>query len=162
MTGWVVDAGPLIFLAKIQRLPLLYKSADELWIPDAVWDEVHSISDESTEAIAALEGEKLQRRTVGSSASLSLLSRLVDPGEAEVLALAQEAHADRVVLDDLDARRLARQLGLTMVGTIGILLAAKLRGDIPSLHDEIHRLETHGFFISHRLRAAVLKEADEA
>lgn len=66
-----------------------------------------------------------------------------------------------VVLDDLDARRVARRLGLEPIGTVGLLLAAKKRGIILSLKAELDRLQKMAFWISAQLRAEVLKEAGE-
>ncbi len=37
----------------------------------------------------------------------------------------------------VDARRFASRVGLSPVGTLGILLAARLRGEIPSIREEI-------------------------
>ena len=34
----ICDASPLILLAKINQLGLLFKMAGEVWIPDVVWD----------------------------------------------------------------------------------------------------------------------------
>jgi hypothetical protein len=67
-----------------------------------------------------------------------------------------------VVLDDLDARRFARRLGLGMVGTVGLLLAARLRGELPSLHQEIEQLEVLGFRVAPDLVEAVLRVAGES
>ena len=74
---------------------------------------------------------------------------------------AREIGADRVVMDDLDARRMARRLGLELIGTIGLLLSARLRGEVPSMRGEIDRLEALGFRIAPDLVAAVLQAAGE-
>jgi predicted nucleic acid-binding protein len=36
MSRWIADTSPLIFLAKLDRLDLLRKSADEILVPAAV------------------------------------------------------------------------------------------------------------------------------
>lgn len=77
------------------------------------------------------------------------------------IALALERGAARVVLDDLDARRLADRLGLKPVGTLGLLLAAKLRGEIPSLREEIGQLRLNGFRVAPLLVESVLRDAGE-
>jgi uncharacterized protein len=86
----------------------------------------------------------------------------LDAGESEVIALAMEAKAERVVLDDLDARRFAHRVGAAPVGTLGLLLASKLRGDLPSLRSEIDRLQRAGFRVSPALSQALLREAGES
>ena len=75
--------------------------------------------------------------------------------------LAKELESQRLVVDDLDARRFAQRAGLSVVGTLGLLLAAKLRGELPSLRAEIERLESAGFHMSERLIVAVLSRAGE-
>ena len=66
-----------------------------------------------------------------------------------------------VVLDDLDARRVARRLGLEPVGTVGLLLVAKKRSLLPSLEEEIKHLRRYGFWVSETLVHQVLEEAGE-
>lgn len=85
----------------------------------------------------------------------------LDAGEAEVIALAREVSAERVIMDDLDGRRFAHRLGLAPIGTLGLLLAARLRGELPSLQEEIERLQSVGFRISGALRRAFLERAGE-
>ena len=64
-------------------------------------------------------------------------------------------------MDDLDARRRARRLGFDLTGTMGLLLAARLRGEIPSVRLEIERLVALGFRVAPSLVEAVLDEAGE-
>jgi len=92
---------------------------------------------------------------------VSILLASLDRGEAEVLVLAKELDADRVVMDDLDARRFARRAGFDLVGTLGLLLAARLRGEIPSVQQEIEQLRTLGFRVASPLVEAILREAGE-
>jgi predicted nucleic acid-binding protein len=48
--------------------------------------------------------------------------------EREALALSLEFHAERVILDDFPALRLAQPMGSRVIGTLGVLLAAKRLG----------------------------------
>ena len=66
-----------------------------------------------------------------------------------------------VAMDDLDARRTAHRVGLEPVGTVGLLLAAKKRGLITSLGDELARLKDFGFRVSDTLAKQALREAGE-
>lgn len=154
MTRWVVDASPLIFLAKLQRLALLHQSSDETYIPPQVLAEIRAQRDSSVRAIEQAVQDWLRVNAPRDGAEAAT-------GEASVIALALELDADRVVLDDLAARRWARKQGLRVVGTIGLLLAARLRGEIPNLQAEIERLQAHGFRASDELVRGVLEEAGE-
>lgn len=73
----------------------------------------------------------------------------------------RERRASRLVLDDLDARRYAHKLGLPIVGTVGLLLAAKLRGEIAPLRPKLERLVNLGFRIHQQLIDKVLRAAGE-
>jgi predicted nucleic acid-binding protein len=50
------------------------------------------------------------------------------PGEAQALCLARELHADTVLIDERKASRLARQMGLLVTGTLGVLVTASQKG----------------------------------
>jgi predicted nucleic acid-binding protein len=48
MRLWVVDTSPLIFLAKLDRLDLLRKGADQVVAPPAVFQEIAGHPDEAS------------------------------------------------------------------------------------------------------------------
>jgi len=48
----------------------------------------------------------------------------LDQGELDVILLAQEVNADWVLIDEKLARRIARDMGLQVKGTLGVLLLA--------------------------------------
>jgi len=148
-------------LAKLGRLELLQKSADTICAPQAVLDEVRVRPDAATRAVEKASRSWLSVREVNNRYAVEILLAGLDLGEAEVIALAKECRADRLVLDDLDARRFARRMGLDIVGTMGLLLAARLRGEIPSVKEEIQRLQALGFRVAPALVNAVLREAGE-
>ena len=161
MTTWVVNTSPLVFLAKLDRLNLLQQAADRIVIPEAVLGEVRAKPDAAMHAVQQAASSWLSVHQVGNREAVAILESEIGLGEAAVLALAREIHADRVVLDDLDARRLARRLGVSVIGTVGLLLAAHLQGQIDSVQGEIARLEAVGFRISSALLEAILEEAGE-
>jgi uncharacterized protein len=161
MSLWVTDTSPLIFLAKLDRLDLLRKGAEQVLAPPAVLREIVEQDDEATIQIEEARRTWLQVRPVKDLRLSTVLKRELGDGEAEAIALALETNAARIVLDDLDARRLANQLGLKPVGTLGLLLAAKLRGEIPSLRVEIDRLRRGGFRATPALVEQILRSAGE-
>jgi predicted nucleic acid-binding protein len=161
MSRWVVDTSPLIFLAKLDRLDLLRNSADEILVPAAVVEEVWAYPDDASRKIQDALGSWLREEKVERRQIVDVLLADLDFGEAEVIALASERAAERIVMDDLDGRRFARRLGLEPIGTLGLLLAAKLRGELGSLRGEIERLEQEGFRVSPALVKAVLQAAGE-
>jgi len=158
---WVVDASPLIFLAKLERLDLLRQAAGSVCLPQAVADEIRAKPDMATQLLEQPLQTWIEVRVVDNRMAVDLLLAELDLGEAEVIVLAKILNAEYVVMDDLDARRFARRVGLRPIGTLGLLLAARLRGEIPSLQAEIQRLEKFGFRASSALKAQILRAAGE-
>lgn len=161
MSLWVVDTSPLIFLAKLDRLDLLKKGADHVVVPQAVLREVSEQQDSASRAVEAATRSWLSAREVRDLRLVDVLMADLGPGESEVIALALEMKAERVVLDDLDARRFANRVDLSPVGTLGLLLAARLRGELPSLRTEIARLRHAGFRVGQTLALELLNAAGE-
>jgi predicted nucleic acid-binding protein len=161
VTLWVVDTSPLVFLTKLDHLDLLRTGAETVCVPQAVLDEIRAKPDKAARAIEQASRSWLTVCQVGSLQAVEILLADLGSGEAEVIALAKELAADKVVMDDLDARRFARRVQLNVIGTMGLLLSARLRGEIPSLQEEIERLQTLGFRVAPSLAEAVLREAGE-
>lgn len=49
----------------------------------------------------------------------------MDKGEASAIALAIELDDCLLIIDDLKGRKFANQIGLTIIGTIGVIVDAK-------------------------------------
>jgi uncharacterized protein len=67
-----------------------------------------------------------------------------------------------VVLDERKARRYAERLGLSLTGTLGLLLLAKESGLLDSVADGIARLREAGLFLSPALVQRTLEIAGES
>jgi predicted nucleic acid-binding protein len=85
----------------------------------------------------------------------------LDRGEAEVIALAQELGADLLIIDERLARRHTRRLGLTLTGTLGVLLRAKSTGLIPSVAPLIEQMLRDGIHLGDSVVAEALRLAGE-
>ena len=121
----VADTGPLIHLAEIQSLSLL-RLFDELHVADAVWQEAKQPATIRTELTFAtrhsLEPEPVARFTAEKD-----LQRL-QAGDRESLYLATTLEIPVVLTDDLAVRRAARKIGLTPVGSLGVIAKASHSG----------------------------------
>ena len=75
-----------------------------------------------------------------NKALVNMLLDFLDEGEANAIALAREINADLVLLDEKEARRIARRLGLKILGTLGILILAKRKGHLKLVKPLIENL----------------------
>lgn len=151
----ISDSSVLIHLSQIDRLDLLKFFFSGLLIPPAVWMEVVEDGKGRTGALeveSAREHEWLQVTTPKNESLVRLLKRNLDTGESEAIALAIENDTFTLLIDEADARRIARMYNIKMTGTLGLLIRAYNEGKIESLEIELKRLvDTGGFYISHDL-----------
>lgn len=91
----------------------------------------------------------------------TIIEASVDKGEASAIALAIELADCLLIIDDLKGRKLAHQLGLTIIGTIGIIVDAKLVGIIPSVKSILVKIKSTNFRITEQLELLILKRACE-
>lgn len=155
----VADTSPLLNVALIGRLDLLREQFDGVTAPEQVWDEL-AAGDDGLDDLRALRDEGfLELVPVEESSLFVELRRELDRGEAAALAYAIDADADLVLLDERDARRVARRHDRSVTGVIGVLLRAAERDRI-DLRDELDRLRAEGFWISDELYYDVLDAAD--
>jgi len=123
----VGDSSPLIALSIIQQLELLPKLYQRVVIPHKVWEEItiHGAGLPGALAISQLDWLIIEKP---AQESLNPLSILLDPGEAEAIALAMNLPESTVLLDNAQARRVAERFGVNRIGTLGILRRAKKAG----------------------------------
>ncbi len=151
MTLAVPDSGPIIALAQIGTLNLLPALFTTIHAPPAVRREVQSVPFPEWIVVQPLR-EPLDPRVPRSG---------LDAGEREVIALALERAPDAVVLDDLEARRVAARLRLPVIGTLGLLVVAKRRGIVAEVRPLLDRLRAARFFAAEHVYQQVLREAGE-
>ena len=156
----VADSSPLIALAVIEQLELLPQLYREVLVPLSVWNEVTVKGANLPGADAVRQRQWLQVRSIGQNA-VEPIAILVDRGEAEAIALAQSIPNSTVLLDDAQARRVAKRLGLTCIGTLGILRKAKKAGLISEISKYARQLQSCGIYIRSSLIEAVLRDVGE-
>ncbi len=155
----VSNSSVIIALARICRLDLLKKLFKKVILPEAVWREVIVEGKPSREKI--IRAEFLHTEKTSNRRLVALLEEFVDTGEAEAIVLALERNADFLLIDDRDARSLAKKLGLQVMGTLGVIALAKYEGLIPKAKPIIDKLVESGFWISMRLLEEFLRELSE-
>ena len=76
----------------------------------------------------------------------------LDPGEAQAFALA-DVHDGRLLTDDGDARSFSKEQGVTVVGSVGVLLAAIDGGriDEPTANEWLTTwIDDFGYYVPYR------------
>jgi predicted nucleic acid-binding protein len=136
----IADTSVLIALEKIDLLHILCKIYKEILLPDAVVKEFGNIN------ISCHRVRKVESRLIPTLMRDLNLGR----GESEVIALAYETNCNALI-DDLKARRVAENMGLTISGSIGVLLKAEKLGVIDSALNKVQELKDKGFHISNEL-----------
>ena len=149
----VSNSSPLIALAQIDQLDLLRRLFGAVLVPPAVVAEV-------APTLRALPSW-IEIHALTGAAPADLNRRGLGPGEREALALSLEMKPSLVILDDLPARRIANALGLPLIGTLGVLLAAKEAGLVESIRPHLDKLAAHRFFVSDDVYRDLLKAAGE-
>ncbi len=122
----VSDTTPLISLLKIDRIGLLEKLFGQVLIPQAVFDELTSDERFKFEADQIRRKQFIKVKAVKNPESASILKRAtgLDQGESEAIILTDEQNADILLMDEAKGRKVSFQMGLKIMGTIGILMAA--------------------------------------
>jgi predicted nucleic acid-binding protein len=157
---WVVNASPLILLGKTDNLDLLSALADVVAVPRAVVNEIGA-KPEGTPILQALAHDPPYCVVDDEAVSPKILSWDLGPGETQVIANAHRHGADRVVIDDMEARRCAKAMGLKVIGTLGVVGRAKHNGHIEWAAPVIERLRETGLYVTEELVLRILREVGE-
>ncbi len=160
----VVNATPLIALSLINQLELLNQLFDEVIIPDAVYQEVVISGASKPGAIELKNASWIQVQSVTPSSTIEPLLLGLDRGELQVILLAISIKPDWVIIDEKLARRVAKVIGLSVKGTVGILLAGFHAGYLSQQEtlDSLQQLVNNGIRLSSQIINWVKTELDNS
>jgi predicted nucleic acid-binding protein len=148
----------LLQLDHLDLLPVLY---ERVLIPAKVYEELNRLP--AFTAWQATCPTWLEVRPIGQQTTYGHLIHTLDEGEAEAIALGLECQADFLLIDQTEGRAAAQQLGIRVIGVLGIFLEAKTRQLIPNVRPLLDQLRlTTTFRIAPTLYERVLRLADEA
>jgi predicted nucleic acid-binding protein len=153
----VADTTPLHYLILIEQVDVLPALFGVVQIAPAVLAEMsQSETPNVVRDWAAAPPAWLQVRSPIEGLELSTVR--LGPGERDSLALALEAKATLVLMDDRAGRREAQRLGIATAGTLRVLASGAERG-LLDLREAISRLRATSFRASEGLLQAILQSA---
>ena len=157
---WVMNASPVILLAKAEVIQFVPKVCARLIIPAGTVQEVQrgKMSDAGRAWLAG-EGASFVKPT--ENIPEPVLNLGLGLGETQVLAWLVKNPGFEGVLDDLKARRCATKLGLTVVGSLRVLIILKERKLVPAIRPAVDKFREAKFYFSEELIQDALKLAGE-
>lgn len=160
----VSDTTPVISLLKIGHLDLLKKLFTKVVIPQSVFLELTNNPRFRNEADAVREADYISVYQELNPDDISTFGRAVglDKGESEAILLAVRETAEVLLMDEAKGRQTARQMGINIMGTIGILIISYKNGLLSQeeVRNSIGILRESGRHISDNLYRILLDETD--
>ena len=157
---WVINASPVILLAKAGVIEFLPRLCAELVVPVGVVSEVASGQhSDAGRAWLAGPGSAFLRDSFLSHPSLAGAG--LGLGESQVLSWALHHPGFKTVLDDRQGRLWAKRLGLPLVGSLGVVVLLKRHGCLKQVAPALEKIRTAGAYVSDAAIRAALIEAGE-
>lgn len=152
----ISNTSPLRYLILIDQFELLPQLFDRVLVPQAVCDELGaSVAPTIVRNWISSPPDWLEIQSVSTPPDVPL--QRLGAGEREAILLAEELEADLILLDDMQARRLAVERGLIVTGLLGLLQQSATLGLI-DLTVAIERLRETNFWISSSLLQSLLEQ----
>lgn len=154
----VADTSALVALAACDALSLLDPLFQEVRVPAAVHRECTVLRKPGVERLEDYLRDKVVEVDLEDFViAVAGLGR----GELEAMALYKHLRADRLLVDDQRARKVAQLNGIEVVGSLGVLLRAKERGLIAEIRPLLSALQAAGVHYGEQLVSEALRLAAE-
>jgi predicted nucleic acid-binding protein len=142
----------------IERLDILKNIFHHIIVPKQVYDELCAIPKQKIvlETQSWIACQEVQNHTFYNQVVEDL-----DFGEAEAITLAHELSADYLIIDERKGRQVAENLGIKVIGLLGVLVLAKHQNIITAVKPIALDLLRVGFYINQKLLLRVLQSVDE-
>ena len=157
---WVINASPIILLAKADLIQLLPELCETLVVPAGVLGEIHNIHISDAGKIW-LETEGARFIQPSPPIHSALLNWQGGVGEAEVISWALHNTGFTAILDDRRARTLAMRNAVPVLGSLRVIVLAKERGLVPAAKPALERLRGAGAYVTDQLIDRAISLAGE-
>jgi predicted nucleic acid-binding protein len=152
----VADTSPLLHLARIGRLSIVHQALGPVIVPRTVWCELVEAGTRPDVVRALRAASWIAVHDDPAHHDLGL-----DPGETAAILLAEALGADALLIDERRGRAVANARGLAVLGTLGVLAAAKRNGAVDRVAPIVEDLRRDGFWLADELVAAFLARVAE-
>lgn len=156
----MADTGPIIAFARIDRLGLLEQVSGTLVVPEAVYEDLVVRGAGRPGAAAITRAGWIQQRSVSDRTAVEKLPPPLHRGEREAIILAEELGAP-LLIDEKRGRRVARDRGLRVVGSLAILAEAKRNGFVTQAKPVLDAMLASEYWLDDELIPAFLREVGE-
>lgn len=153
----IADAEPIFSLALVDKLGILSFIFEEVKIPKAIWEEI--TYNEQVEYYYRIKGFFEDR--IIQIKSVNEFDLIMDKGESEAITLYKEIGAEFLLIDDKKARKIAENLEVKCIGTLGLLSIAKDIGVIDELRPLFDKFQSNGRYYATDLLNAILEQHEE-
>lgn len=158
----VSDTSPISGLILINRLELLKDIYKQVFIPQAVYDELLVLETFGFDLSELTTSSWINVVKASNQSFIDELEKELDLGESEAISLAIELNAETLLIDEKRGRTIAERLGIEIIGLLGVLLEAKELSLISSVKPLLDNLIDQGNFrVSHSLYLKILKAVNE-
>lgn len=155
----VADSSALVALATCGSLWVLKELCHEVKVPQAVFDEVVVPNKPQAQTLRIYLEDKVEQ--VDLKTVIIKDANELGKGELEAMALAMNLSANRLLIDDAKAKKVALSNQIKVIGSLGILLLAKQQNLLDELKPLIDSISHSDIYMSKRLITDVLSLADE-
>lgn len=145
----MINASPLIYLGRSDNLRLIESCARSVYVPEVVVGEIRAGHNEP--AAQAIDTCAWLKVVSVDTTPPHIVAWNLGAGDSAVLAWALANAGTGAVIDDREGRRCAAQLGIKVVGTVGLVLAAKRRDLVPAARPVIEALIASGLYLSEQI-----------
>ena len=158
----VADTTPLISLMKIGRLNLLEQLFGQVVVPEAVYSELTTNTTFAKESRQIKECKFINRVSVEDTKTVNVLRKAtgLDWGESEAIVYADTNSANILLIDEAKGRRVAKSMGLAIMGTLGMLIESFYKGILTrdEIENDVAQLRINHRHISEKLIQYISKK----
>ncbi|MCC6627314.1 MAG: DUF3368 domain-containing protein [Chloroflexi bacterium] len=157
----VSDTGPLIALARINRLDVLDSLFGQVYVPSLVAQELVALpGPDSRRLRVALDSWLEVREPTAPMLAPLRLERRLSHADQSVIRLADELRLV-LLMDERAGRSAAQRLGIPVAGVAEVIRRAKYAGLVTSVRATLSAMVSEGYWLAPTLIERVATQAGE-